>query len=163
MTTTRTEDTERMLTLQKMLQKNQLEANSHKSSWRLLRPAELLLRAEQEMEELRQAVRELMRAEERGSKALLPKMRGRVLHEATDVGNFCGFLVDNVAIEMPNFGLERRIAEADDNADLLAVAREHLRVARCGACGRLTRRDFKCVHCGAGAVEIDDEEGIGEW
>jgi NTP pyrophosphatase (non-canonical NTP hydrolase) len=57
-----------------------LEANAHKSGWERMSVTALLVRAEQELGELRRAV-------ERGEGF------GRIRGEAADVGNFLGMLV----------------------------------------------------------------------
>ena len=63
-----------------------LDANSHKRGWEQMSPKALLVRAEQELGELRRAL-------ERGESDL------RVRFEAADVGNFLGMLVEVYARE----------------------------------------------------------------
>lgn len=82
-------------------QRAKLKQNEHKGGWRDDDLALLLFRLYEEADELKAEVLRLMELHRQGAKALQPKQTLAVMHEAADVANFAGFIIDKLWASQP--------------------------------------------------------------
>lgn len=95
-------DIDIMLQRQQAMQRAKLQQNDHKGGWRGDDLAALLFRLYEEADELKAEVLRLMELHRQGAKALQPKQTLAVMHEAADVANFAGFVIDKLWCSKPD-------------------------------------------------------------